>query len=59
MLTPTPLPVRKWKPAPNVVSPLRSLEAFLESPEGAIAHLAKLFDDRTLLQAASAAPRDS
>ena len=59
MLTPTPFPVRKWKPAPNVVSPLRSLDAFLESPEGAIACLAKPFDDRTLLQAVSAAPRDS
>ena len=32
MLTPIPFPVRKWKPAPIVVSPQGSPQRFLESP---------------------------
>ena len=32
MLTPIPFPVRKWKPAPNLVSPQGSPQVFLESP---------------------------
>ena len=32
MLTPIPFPVRKWKPAPNLVSPQGSPQVFLELP---------------------------